>query len=247
MLSFIVRRTRFGRYIFAMGGNPEAAALVGIPVRRVTLMLFALLGGCWLAGQGRLVAGHIRFELRDPAVIGGPDLGVELEDFADTAGLIDALDLEWGSGFSVLTGETGAGKSILIDAIGLAIGSRADAGLVRGGVVELQEGVGTVVVEVADGVRRRATLLPGGHTLAAAGPDTEESPPPVDAPPSNVTACPSSADHGGLPRVLVLPHPPRARGCGERLAEAMLGRLYLLAVQRDQCRRWWRGMKRQLT
>ncbi len=43
-LSFIVHRTRFGRYIFAMGGNPEAAALVGIPVRRVTLMLFALIG-----------------------------------------------------------------------------------------------------------------------------------------------------------------------------------------------------------
>lgn len=44
VLSFIVHRTRFGRYIFAMGGNPEAAALVGIPVRRVTLMLFALIG-----------------------------------------------------------------------------------------------------------------------------------------------------------------------------------------------------------
>ena len=44
VLSFIVHRTRFGRYVFAMGGNPEAAALVGIPVRRVTLMLFALLG-----------------------------------------------------------------------------------------------------------------------------------------------------------------------------------------------------------
>jgi D-xylose transport system permease protein len=43
-LSFIVRRTRFGRYVFAMGGNPDAAALVGIPVKRVTLMLFALLG-----------------------------------------------------------------------------------------------------------------------------------------------------------------------------------------------------------
>jgi len=43
VLSFIVHRTRFGRYVFAMGGNPDAAALVGIPVRRVTLMLFALL------------------------------------------------------------------------------------------------------------------------------------------------------------------------------------------------------------
>lgn len=47
--------------------------------------------------------------------------------------VIDSLDLEWGPGFSVLTGETGAGKSILIDAIGLAVGTRADAGLVRGG------------------------------------------------------------------------------------------------------------------
>ncbi|MGJ7493553.1 sugar ABC transporter permease [Variovorax sp. RT4R15] len=43
VLSFIVHRTRFGRYVFAMGGNPDAAALVGIPVKRVTLMLFALL------------------------------------------------------------------------------------------------------------------------------------------------------------------------------------------------------------
>jgi D-xylose transport system permease protein len=42
-LSFIVHRTRFGRYVFAMGGNPDAAALVGIPVKRVTLQLFALL------------------------------------------------------------------------------------------------------------------------------------------------------------------------------------------------------------
>ncbi|MEW6168988.1 MAG: DNA repair protein RecN [Pseudomonadota bacterium] len=47
--------------------------------------------------------------------------------------VIDALDLEYGPGFSVLTGETGAGKSILIDAIGLAVGTRADTGLVRSG------------------------------------------------------------------------------------------------------------------
>ena len=42
-MSFLVHRTRFGRYVFAMGGNPDAAALVGIPVRRVTLQLFVLL------------------------------------------------------------------------------------------------------------------------------------------------------------------------------------------------------------
>jgi DNA repair protein RecN (Recombination protein N) len=47
--------------------------------------------------------------------------------------VIESVDLEWGPGFSVLTGETGAGKSILIDAIGLAVGTRADAGLIRAG------------------------------------------------------------------------------------------------------------------
>jgi D-xylose transport system permease protein len=42
-MAFIVRRTRFGRYVYAIGGNPEAARLVGIRVRWVTLQLFALL------------------------------------------------------------------------------------------------------------------------------------------------------------------------------------------------------------
>jgi hypothetical protein len=47
--------------------------------------------------------------------------------------LIETLDLEFGEGLGVLTGETGAGKSILLDALGLALGARADSGLVRGG------------------------------------------------------------------------------------------------------------------
>jgi DNA repair protein RecN (Recombination protein N) len=47
--------------------------------------------------------------------------------------LIDTLDLEFSGGLGVLTGETGAGKSILLDALGLALGSRADTGLVRAG------------------------------------------------------------------------------------------------------------------
>ena len=47
--------------------------------------------------------------------------------------LVDALDLEVESGLTVLTGETGAGKSIILDALGLALGARADAGLVRAG------------------------------------------------------------------------------------------------------------------
>ena len=48
--------------------------------------------------------------------------------------LIERLELSFGPGLSVLTGETGAGKSILLDALGLALGARADSGLVRAGV-----------------------------------------------------------------------------------------------------------------
>ena len=48
--------------------------------------------------------------------------------------LIDSLDIDFSSGLCVLTGETGAGKSILLDALSLAIGARADASQVRGGI-----------------------------------------------------------------------------------------------------------------
>ncbi|MEO5685990.1 MAG: DNA repair protein RecN [Burkholderiaceae bacterium] len=54
---------------------------------------------------------------------------LSLKDFV----IVDALELEFGAGFSVLTGETGAGKSILIDALQLALGARAEGGVVREG------------------------------------------------------------------------------------------------------------------
>src|SRR3954454_7722308 len=47
--------------------------------------------------------------------------------------LIEALDLAFGPGLGVLTGETGAGKSILLDALGLVLGNRAETLLVRAG------------------------------------------------------------------------------------------------------------------
>lgn len=47
--------------------------------------------------------------------------------------IVDKLDLEFTSGFTVLTGETGAGKSILIDALSLALGARGEGGITRAG------------------------------------------------------------------------------------------------------------------
>ena len=47
--------------------------------------------------------------------------------------IVERLDLELGPGFTALTGETGAGKSILVEALALALGARADAGVVRAG------------------------------------------------------------------------------------------------------------------
>ncbi|NBS93096.1 MAG: DNA repair protein RecN [Betaproteobacteria bacterium] len=54
---------------------------------------------------------------------------ISIRDFV----IVDRLDLDFGSGFNVLTGETGAGKSILLDALGLLLGERASPGLIRPG------------------------------------------------------------------------------------------------------------------
>jgi DNA repair protein RecN (Recombination protein N) len=56
-------------------------------------------------------------------------IGLSIRDVV----LIESLDLAIGQGLTALTGETGAGKSIILDALGLATGARADAGLVRRG------------------------------------------------------------------------------------------------------------------
>ena len=56
--------------------------------------------------------------------------------------LIDTLDVEFGEGFSAITGETGAGKSIILGALGLAIGERAD-------VKAIKDGAGKCIVEAS--------------------------------------------------------------------------------------------------
>jgi D-xylose transport system permease protein len=53
-MTILMTRTRFGRYVFAIGGNPEAAALAGINVKWMTLKIFALMG--MLAGLAGVVA-----------------------------------------------------------------------------------------------------------------------------------------------------------------------------------------------
>jgi DNA repair protein RecN (Recombination protein N) len=75
--------------------------------------------------------------------------------------LIDTLELEFGPGLGVLTGETGAGKSILLDALGLALGMRADSNLVRRG--QAQAAV-SVAFEVPAG--HLALALLDGNGLA---------------------------------------------------------------------------------
>src|SRR4028119_1018354 len=68
--------------------------------------------------------------------------------------LVDRLELEFEPGLCALTGETGAGKSILLDALGLALGARADSSLVRSG--EEQASVSAEIV------------LPAGHMALSA-------------------------------------------------------------------------------
>ncbi|WP_394152814.1 sugar ABC transporter permease [Loktanella salsilacus] len=53
-MNFVMNNTRFGRYVFAIGGNPEAAALAGIDTKWMTVKIFAIMGG--LAGLSAVVA-----------------------------------------------------------------------------------------------------------------------------------------------------------------------------------------------
>jgi len=108
VLGFLVHRTRFGRYVFAMGGNPDAAALVGIPVRRVTLLLFALLG---LLVTVAAVVSIARLNA------GTNSLGTGMELYAIAAAVIGGTALAGGAG------------SILGSALGALIMQSLDSGM----------------------------------------------------------------------------------------------------------------------
>lgn len=87
--AFVLSRTRFGRYIYAIGGNEEAARLSGVPVRRVKLGAYAISGFC--AGlAGVLLVGQLRS--------GGPDAGQLYELNAIAAAVIGGASLLGGIG-----------------------------------------------------------------------------------------------------------------------------------------------------
>jgi DNA repair protein RecN (Recombination protein N) len=81
--------------------------------------------------------------------------------------LVDVLDLDVQHGLTVLTGETGAGKSIILDALGLALGARADAGLVRAGA---KQAVAAAVFTCPDDPDLIALLDERGFEVAAGEP-----------------------------------------------------------------------------
>ncbi len=76
---------------------------------------------------------------------------LQIKDFA----IIDAAELELGSGLTALTGETGAGKSILVDAVVLAVGGRAGADVVRHGAERAEI---TATFDIRDNASARAWL-----------------------------------------------------------------------------------------
>jgi len=87
--AFVLTRTRFGRYVYAVGGNEEAARLAGVPVRAVKLAVYAMAGAC--AGlAGVLLAGQLRS--------GGPDAGQLYELNAIAAAVIGGASLFGGIG-----------------------------------------------------------------------------------------------------------------------------------------------------
>ncbi len=74
---------------------------------------------------------------------------LHIRDYA----LIDRLEIDLASGFTVLTGETGAGKSIMIEALGLALGDRAESGVIRTGA-ERAEVIATIRLDGNEVARR---------------------------------------------------------------------------------------------
>jgi DNA repair protein RecN (Recombination protein N) len=78
----------------------------------------------------------------------------------ENVGLIERAELAFGDGLTVVTGETGSGKTMLLSGLGLALGERADSDTVRGGAERAR-----VTLEIAPGAALRARLAEAGFAL----------------------------------------------------------------------------------
>jgi D-xylose transport system permease protein len=129
LLHWVSQRTRFGRYVYAIGGNPEAALLAGIPVRRVQVLVFGLMGSL-AALAGAVQAARLAFV--------PTGMGTLLELYVIAAAVVGGTSLAGGSG------------TILGAALGALIMSSLQNGLVLMGVpTEWQNLILGVVLVVA--------------------------------------------------------------------------------------------------
>jgi D-xylose transport system permease protein len=135
----LAQRTRFGRHVYALGGSPEAAALAGIDVRRVTLGVFAWMG-CLSAVAGALTAARLdagtssmgtlaELHVIAAAVLGGTSLGGGAGSVAGAVlGAVVMQSLENGL---VLLGVSSALRQVATGAL-LALAVSLDAAARRG-------------------------------------------------------------------------------------------------------------------
>ena len=108
--------------------------------------------------------------------------------------VIDRLDLEFEPGLTVLTGETGAGKSILVGAVGLLIGGRASADLVRTGeeaaaieaIFDMPDGREVILRREISAQGRSRAFMDGAPTIRA-GSSRYSRPAPAPMPPTRRT------------------------------------------------------------
>ena len=125
VMTFLATRTRFGRYVFAMGGNPEAAELAGINTRWVTVKIFMLMGGlCAIAAaisSARLNAATNALGTLDElyviaaAVIGGTSLAGGVGTIAGA--LLGALVMQSLQSGMVLMGMDSPLQSIVVGVV----------------------------------------------------------------------------------------------------------------------------------
>ncbi len=100
-----------------------------------------------------------------PRALAAPEPTVLTRLHIRNLAVLDEIELDPGPGFTVLTGETGAGKSMLVDALALALGERADSTAVRAGAERAE--ITAIFALTPGSPARRRGLPPGISTTPA--------------------------------------------------------------------------------